>query len=225
MTRTKSKPNYNLVCVAHPDDETIFFGGLLQKKRNKLPWHVVCMTSDGDPERKKQFAKACALLGVEKTHWWAFPDRYEQRLPIRDVVEKLLELPTPAEIFTHGAVGEYGHPHHQDVSYAVHSAFQDHGKLFSVAYNTFPDFEIKLTPKEFELKARILTKIYGSETSRFLNVLPSTYAEGFHRLQFSEVEAVYDFLARQQPLKPRAMKATKWLADYLPRLRDLPRPF
>ena len=55
-----------LVVTAHPDDETIFFGGLLQKKRNKLPWHVVCATSDGDPARKKQFTKACALLGVEQ---------------------------------------------------------------------------------------------------------------------------------------------------------------
>ena len=228
MTSNLSKGKYNLVCVAHPDDETIFFGGLIlsmSRKKNVLPWLVVCTTSDGNNERHRQFKKACAMLGVSETAWWNFPDRYEQRLAIDDVVKCLIALPVPQQIYTHGIVGEYGHPHHQDVSYAVHRAFQGHPRLFSVAYNSFPEFEVRLKPADFALKAKILTKVYGSETNRFLNVLPSTFTEGFCRLQQSEVEAVYGFLAHNQSLRPRLLKANKWLSDYLPHLRDLPRPF
>ena len=221
-----SKQKMTLVVVAHPDDETIFFGGLLLKaKRSKSKWIVVCATSDGNESRRRDFDKACRILGVDEALWWGYPDKYEQRLPVNDLVEKLQKMVIPDEVYTHGIVGEYGHPHHQDVSFAVHSAFRKHQKLYSVAYNAFPEIEIKLSPKEFEVKAKILTKVYGSETQRFLNVLPSTYVEGFLRLEFKEVEAIYNYLALHRDLNIKALKKNRWLADYLPQLRNLPRPF
>lgn len=226
MGMSKLSGTYNLVCVAHPDDETIFFGGLLLSRRHdKIPWVVVCATSDGNAERKRQFTDACRELGIGETQWWELPDRYEQRLPIDQISERLKRLAPPNEIYTHGIVGEYGHPHHQDVSYAVHKAFAGHPKLYSVAYNAFPEFEVRLTAEDFATKARILTKVYGSETNRFLNVLPSTFVEGFRRLEQNEVEAVYDYLARGKPLAKEKLKAHLWLIDYLPHLRGLPRPF
>jgi LmbE family N-acetylglucosaminyl deacetylase len=226
MAMSRLDGKYNLVCVAHPDDETIFFGGLLlQQKKNSPPWLVICSTTDGSQKRKRQFMKACSILGVAETQWWGFQDRYEQRLPIEQLVKRLQALHPPHEIYTHGIVGEYGHPHHQDVSYAVHKAFQGHPRLYSLAYNSFPEKEIKLKPKDFEVKSRILTKVYGSETNRFLNVLPSTFVEGFCRLDMKEVEAVYDYLARGKNLRSGSLKTTKWLKDYLQHLRDLPRPF
>jgi LmbE family N-acetylglucosaminyl deacetylase len=216
----------NLLVVAHPDDETIFFGGLLLSKQRDTQWTIVCVTSDGDMDRKRQFTEASALLGVQDIMWWSYPDRYEQRLDLQKLTQQVRTLGnTFDEIYTHGIVGEYGHPHHQDVSYAVHHAFPDHDRLYSVAYNSFPEFEIRLTNTDFELKARILTKVYGSETSRFLNVLPSTFSEGFRKLDLKEIEAVYDFLTHKQPLRQEALKAHRWLIDYLPHLRDLPRPF
>lgn len=217
---------YNLVCVAHPDDESIFFAGLLLSRRPPpLPWIVVCVTSDGNADRQRQFNEACRVLGVSENQWWGYPDRYEKRLPIDEITERLKTLATPNEIYTHGILGEYGHPHHQDVSYAVHAAFRGHPSLYSVAYNTFPEVEVRLTPEDFAAKTRILTEIYGSETSRFLNVLPSTFVEGFMRMEPTEVEAIYDYLARGKPLKTDALKASLWLKDYLPRLKGLPRMF
>ena len=226
MTRRLSKGKYNLLCVAHPDDETIFFGGLLQNKKfSRLPWMVICTTSDGNAARKRQFARACKELKIARAEFWAYPDRYERRLPIGEIAERLRGLPLPKTVFTHGIVGEYGHPHHQDVSYAVHAAFRERVKVYSVAYNAFPEIEVQLGRREFEKKAKILTKIYGSETSRFLNLLPSTFAEGFLRLNHDEVEAVYSYLTGRKRLDARSLEAHRWLKSFLPRIRAMKRPF
>ena len=222
-----SKAN-NLIVVAHPDDETIFFGGLIQRRRTRN-WTVVCMTdanADGEGrKRKKQFETACAKLGVKDAQWWGYPDIYEKRLDVTAISERLLRLPTPHEIFTHGIIGEYGHPHHQDVSYSVHQAFAKHTRVYSCAYNAHPGLSVALTEKEFSKKADVLTHIYGSETSRFLNLLPATAFEGFLQLDSKEVEAVYDFFARKKSLRTKDLVAYKWLADFLKTRRDQKRPF
>ncbi len=231
-----SKGNFNLVCVAHPDDETIFFGGLVQKKLANtpehpsaadlnVPWVVICATFDGNDDRKRQFAEACKILGVRHHHTLGLMDRYDQRLSIEDMILELRKLPEPLSIYTHNIVGEYGHPHHQDVSYAVHSAFEGHPNLYSVAYNCFPEVEIHLSQEEYEIKTKILTEVYSSETKRFLNLIPSTFVEGYRRLDRPEVEAIYDYFARGKTLDLKKLKAHRGLAQYLPHLRDLPRPF
>lgn len=226
--KTPRANSYNLLCVAHPDDETIFFGGLLQRKQTR-PWTVICMTdgnADGEgKKRRKQFEKACRDLGVANAEWWGYQDAYEKRLPAEEIASRLVALPTPKEVFTHGIIGEYGHPHHQDVSYAVHTAFEDHPKLMACAYNAAPDMSVQLSRKEFETKSRILTEIYGSETQRFLNLLPSTSAESFLKLDRAEVQAVYDYFAHNRPLRQKDLRAYKWLAGFLKTRRHQARPF
>jgi len=220
-----SKKKYNLACVAHPDDETIFFGGLLQRKRHGLPWTVVCVTTDGSQKRKNQFHKACELLKIDRPVWYGFPDKYEQRLPIAEITAKLTQLMTPKEIFTHGIIGEYGHPHHQDVCRAIFTAFPAHKKIYSCAYNAYPELRIHLTEKEFKLKTHLLTKIYSSETNRFLNVLPATSDEGFVRLKREEVEKVYHYLTHPKASVKFKKQDYLWLEGYLPHLKDLKRIF
>ncbi|MES2965436.1 MAG: PIG-L family deacetylase [Bdellovibrionota bacterium] len=213
-----SSPKYDLLVVAHPDDETLFFGGLLLRRRTR-PWTVICAT-DGNADgmgqvRKKQFETACKKLGVKSALWWSYPDRYEDRLPVDDLVTRLKALPKPHTIFTHGIIGEYGHPHHQDVSYAVHAAFAGHPRVHASAYNAFPDFRIALTEKEFRLKAKILTEIYGSETTKFLNLLTASSTEGFLTLKPKEIEALYAFHAKGQALDSKALTRYAWLEDFL----------
>jgi LmbE family N-acetylglucosaminyl deacetylase len=217
----KMKP-YRLLVVAHPDDETIFFGGLLQRERS-LPWKVICVT-DGNFEnrgedRKKEFLAATKLLGVKQTEHWNFPDRFPDRLSVEEITAQLRDLEKPKEIYTHGPFGEYGHPHHQDVCLATHLAFPKL-KIFSPAWNCQADKVIKLSQTEYKKKTKAYEEIYFKETSRFLNMVPNTAVETFSHFTLAEVKTIVRFLRKEEELKPGTMKKFSWLEDQLPSLRD-----
>jgi len=184
-----------LLVVAHPDDETIFFGGLIQK--TPADFHIVCVTdgnADGrGQERKKEFESACEALGSDSYEVWDFPDIYEKRLDIKKLSKKLKGLGEFQEVYTHNPLGEYGHPHHQDVSHAVYSIFIGNS-IYSPAYNDFPDMAVALSEESFKNKSLILTQIYGKETERFLNILPVTWSEGFCLVDQAEADSIYQFL-------------------------------
>lgn len=224
-----SKQKYALLVVAHPDDESIFFAGLLMSQRT-LPWLVICIT-DGNAdemgsERANQFKKACGLLKAKYNHW-DFKDRFESRLDINDIVKRLHLLAVPAVVYTHGILGEYGHPHHQDVSFAVHKAFDKKAKVYSVAYNLYPERQIKLTKAQYKIKTKILTQVYQSETLRFLNFLPLTSTEGFLSTSLAEVEHIYSYFIGKSELTKTKLKIFLHLYDYLKERRTLlqSRPF
>jgi LmbE family N-acetylglucosaminyl deacetylase len=233
-----SKRKFNLVCVAHPDDETLFFGGLILMNR-KRPWKVVCATdanADGQGrKRRKQFERACELLGVEDVDWLGFRDLYEERVPIDALIEKLRAMASPSNVYTHGSVGEYGHPHHQDVSFATHQAFahrslkssvsQPEVRVWASGYNAFPERSVQLNEQAFRTKSHILTSIYGSETMRFLNLLPATSSESFVSISERESKAIYEYLALSRKLRTGDLKVYQWLAPYLKKHRQIPRPF
>lgn len=223
-----SKRKFSLLVVAHPDDETLFFAGAVLQRRNQ-PWKIICVTdgnADGrGQERRLEFMAACRRLGCRDATMWSYPDIYERRLNIPDLMSALRVLPTPQEVFTHGIVGEYGHPHHQDVSYAVHQVFAESCKVYSPAYNSFPELRVNLRKRDFAIKADILNSIYGEETRRFLHLLPATWAEGFVLLKRKEVENLYGFLAEKKQLNEKHLSHYRWLSSVLAARKDLPRPF
>lgn len=213
---------YRLLVVAHPDDETIFFGGLLQREKS-LPWKVVCVTdgnADGrGAERSDEFSRATKLFGVKKTEHWNFPDLFPNRLPITEITERLSTFAPPKEVYTHGPIGEYGHPHHQDVCLATHRAFPKL-KIFSPAWNCMPDKVIKLSPAEFKKKSKAYSEIYYKETSRFMNILPDTSVEAFARFSLNEVESLVGYFRHENELDLKAIRHFSWLAPLLPALRE-----
>ncbi len=224
-----SKKKYALLVVAHPDDESIFFSGLLMNER-KLPWKVICVT-DGNADlagskRADQFKNACRLLKV-KCEQWDFPDKFEARLDTEKMIQKLKELESPEIVYTHEILGEYGHSHHQDVSYAVHRAFSKKTTVWSVAYNTFPQKTFSFTKSQYNIKIKILTKTYQSETLRFLNFLPLTSKEGYLKTTFSEVDHIYSYFTGKADLKKNRLTNFLHLFDYLSERRTLlqSRPF
>jgi LmbE family N-acetylglucosaminyl deacetylase len=219
----KSKAKANLLVVAHPDDETLFFAGLLLREKKKR-WHVVCVTdgnADGQgAERHRQFAKACKTLGVASYDFFNLPDLYQKRLDLKTLKEKLFALPEFEAIYTHGPTGEYGHPHHQDVSFAVHECFAKNKPVWSVAHNCEPDRSIHLNSHEYKIKSGILSKIYLSETERFIGFVPSTSSENFCRISFTEVREIYNYLISDRTALPRSLKKYKWFKPYFKSFRE-----
>lgn len=166
-----------LMVVAHPDDETIWAGGLLARKKN-WNWTIASMCRASDSDRKPKFERACKM--------------YNANFLISDMEDTLLNELPQAEIeknlsivfgkrfdfvFTHGENGEYGHIRHKDTHKAVVNAVKAKKifckKLFFFAYkkknsNGFeivPDEsatkKIRLTEKEINAKKEIVAKNYG----------------------------------------------------------------
>lgn len=219
---------HNLIVVAHPDDETIFFGGLVQTYRRR-PWKIICVTdgnADGVGQRRRaDFMSACKKLGAAQAEMWDFPDLYEVRVDVARLTARL-NNEAAAEVFTHGILGEYGHPHHQDVCLAVHRAFADH-TVWSVAYNCFADKVIKLPRKAYQRKCEVLSQIYFTETHRFARWLPAYNHEGYVKLALKEVEALYAFFAEGKNPPAGALKVYNWFTPYLEEFRTqvTSRPF
>lgn len=219
----------NLIVVAHPDDETIFFGGLVQTYRRR-PWKVICVT-DGNADgvgmqRRLDFLSACKKLGAKEAEMWDFPDLYDARVDVARLQQRLKQE-KPVEVFTHGILGEYGHPHHQDVCLAVHRAFSAEHKVWSVAYNCFADKIVKLPRKAYQRKCEVLSEIYFTETHRFARWLPAYNHEGYVKLSLKEVEALYAFFAHGEKPPKETLKVYNWFTPYLEEFRTqvTARPF
>ena len=119
---TISKPRALLV-VAHPDDETIFSGGLILSSAGTR-WTIVCCIPE-NAQRRREFLKACQLLAV-KSGSHVEPVVLELAPGARGLIdreklaERLESYTTGFDIvFTHNREGEYGHPNHKIVHRVV----------------------------------------------------------------------------------------------------------
>lgn len=174
-----------LIVVAHPDDETLFFAGLILQNRKSIDFSVICVT-DGNAygrghQRKIEFQKACALLGVKSAFWLGFPDKKNVRIRTDLLTLNLRNFKNFDQIYTHGIDGEYQHPHHQDVSFAVHQAFHGHPKVFSVAWGCYPKKLVALKRSTFLKKQKILSEVYSAENEMYKLTQFPNWQEGFCR--------------------------------------------
>lgn len=219
----------NLIVVAHPDDETIFFGGLIQTYRRR-PWKIICVTdgnADGQGERRRlDFLNACKKLGATEAEMWDFPDQYDQRLDFDRLTERL-KAESAVEVFTHGILGEYGHPHHQDVCLGVHRAFSKSRTVWAVAYNCFAEKVIQVPRKAYQRKCEVLSLIYYNETHRFARWLPAYNHEGYVKLDLKEVEALHAYFREGKAPAASTLKVYNWFKPYLEefRIQVTARPF
>lgn len=99
------------VVVAHCDDESLWFGGLLAAEPGD--WTVIaCSIPRTDPERAWKFFDACRVLGATPR---LLP--FVEAGPQEDLKHlDLIDLSTFDQIVTHGSVGEYGHRHHVQIN-------------------------------------------------------------------------------------------------------------
>lgn len=97
--------------VAHPDDEALWFGGLLIAEPGD--WTIICCSIPRtDPIRAWKFFDACDVLGA-KGKLLPFTEA-EPSAPLGHL--ERLDLAPFDQIVTHGIVGEYGHAHHVAVN-------------------------------------------------------------------------------------------------------------
>lgn len=125
------------IVVAHCDDETMWFGGLI----SRIPdtWTVIaCSIPRVDPIRAYKFFDACKVLG-------AFP----RLIPVvetspdsdLDGFQSYLDLSSYDCVVTHNENGEYGHRHHR----SVHNFVKERAReTWTVGYGTRRDIEKKL---------------------------------------------------------------------------------
>jgi LmbE family N-acetylglucosaminyl deacetylase len=147
----------NLLVIAHPDDEAIFFGNWLSKNRENT--RVVCVTGGNDEVRKAEFLRSMGMLGIEDYEIWD----YEFSLsPLRDrasIYSDMQYLRSSGDwecVVTHGRYGEYGHIQHIEVHDMVVDVFRESQiRVFSISPNPISqdDLDSKI----------LLNKVYESQ--------------------------------------------------------------
>lgn len=196
-TKNDHKHEKILVVVAHPDDETLYFGGLILQSKEV---DIVCVT-DGNNQgngsaRLKSLNQAARELGAHSVRCLKFEDDPVFHLPLQELGQSLVDLVTPDKydaVFTHSPYGEYGHLAHMDVSISVYRHLLAFLPVFSVAELTYPDCAVRLSKAEHEKKQEILLELYGDQINPSWRRLPFMPYENFERLSLQEAEAIYKF--------------------------------
>jgi len=111
--------------VAHPDDETLFFGGLVLAQPGE--WDIICCSVPvADPVRAWKFFDAVKVLG-------GFPRLvFLPEAPGAPLGRNLdfLDLERYDRIVTHGVEGGYGHAAHIDLHHHIHKRWP-HKQIWS----------------------------------------------------------------------------------------------
>jgi LmbE family N-acetylglucosaminyl deacetylase len=190
-----------LVIVAHPDDEVIFFAGLiLDRVASGFSVDVLSVTGRFFPSamtstRGAELRRACWKLGCRAMMFDVADTPGHLRMDqVRKRLKALKERYSYDEVYTHGLWGEYGHQHHRDVCLAVHQVFAD--GVFSLAGPLQSDRTMELTKEALKLKRQIASVYYSqpfaaewcSAQERFTTV-PTAHVERFATLDNDSASA------------------------------------
>lgn len=167
------------VIVAHPDDETLWAGGLMLMHPD-VEWTVVTICRKSDPDRAPKFFKALEKLNA--TGLMADLDDGPEQRPLNHAeVRKTIRMLLPSERFdlmiTHGSSGEYTrHLRHEETAKAVLAlwkedrllaeqlwtfAYEDGGCRYLPRAVEQADLSIELADEIWQKKYNIITNIYG----------------------------------------------------------------
>jgi LmbE family N-acetylglucosaminyl deacetylase len=190
MTGTKNlsyirKNSRCAVIVAHPDDETLWAGGLMLM-HPEVKWTVVTICRRSDADRASRFFKALEEFNAAG-YMGDLDDGPEQsplnNAEVQQTIMELLPFDKFELIITHSTAGEYTrHLRHEETARAVLElwktkrlgaeqiwsfAYEDgNGKYLPKAIEQ-ADLSINLADKIWQRKYDIITKIYGFNKDSF----------------------------------------------------------
>lgn len=175
-----------LVIVAHPDDETIWMGGIILVFP-KVRWTIFSLSRSDDPDRAPRFQKVCRALSARAL----ISDLEDEGvMSIKDSLPEIRKRIISAVghqrfdyLFTHGSNGEYGHRRHIGVHRTVKKMIKDGellvDQIFYFDYLTNQsgrilsspraDWSVKLPPKTFKAKRDLIKNWYGFSSQSFEN--------------------------------------------------------
>jgi len=173
------------VIVAHPDDETLWAGGLILL-HPQTRWTVMTLCRKSDQDRAAKFQRVMEYLGA-KGIMGDLDDGPEQtplgEREVRKMILSILPMDRFDLLLTHSRWGEYTrHIRHEETSKAVvamHNAkelpgrqvwmfaYEDGGGKYLPKPSRDCDVQVWLPEKIWQEKYKIITDIYGFAADSF----------------------------------------------------------
>lgn len=193
------------VVVAHPDDETLWAGGLLLSHPEWEPF-IVTLCRGKDPDRAPKFQKVLTVLNAKGAMGDSNDGPDQIPLAPAAVASAILSL-LPAWnydlVLTHAPGGEYTrHRRHEEVSQALWKlwldgnlraarlwqfAYEDGGGVYPPRASKDANLRVPLSPEVWNRKYHIVTQIYGFASDSW-EAIATTRSEAFHC--FSRQESI-----------------------------------
>ena len=205
------------VVVAHPDDETLWAGGLLLSHPEWIPF-IVTLCRGRDPDRAPKFLRALERLGAKGAMGDLDDGPDQVPLPpsvLKDAILTLLPGRNYDLLLTHAPPGEYTwHRRHGEVCQAVQGlwregdlrakrmwqfSYEDGGGAYAPRPRQDADLTLPLSDEIWIRKYGIITNIYGFGEASW-EALAVTRTEAF--CCFSEPGSIHpseDFDRRSSP--------------------------
>lgn len=173
------------VIVAHPDDETLWAGGIMLLHPD-ADWTVITMCRKNDSDRAPKFFRALEEYNAKGAMGDIEDDPSQTPMDLNLIQKTIIEL-LPTErfdlIITHSKWGEYtSHIRHEQTADAVldlwrseklHAqqiwsfAYDDGNKKYLPRAVNDADYKVRLPESIWQQKYEIITKLYGFDKESF----------------------------------------------------------